>query len=339
MKELDVLEYVSEEEKSRLRRCPQPFWIEPMLATLTHNYFSSENWIFEPKLDGERCLTFCSKGEVRLMSRNRKCLNVPYPEVVKAFEEQQNEIIVDGEIVAFEGDVTKFSKLQERMHVSSEKEALVTGIDISYYLFDCVYVNGYDVTGLPLITRKHLLKEVLDFEDPLRFVSHRDTEGEKYYREACKKGWEGIMAKRKDSIYVHRRSTDWLKFKCVNQQEFVIGGYTDPHGERKGFGALLLGYYEDDRLSYAGKVGTGYDDETLKYISERLAPLKVDNPPFESEDLPSEEVHWVKPELMVEVGFTEWTNHGKLRHPRYIGLREDKEPRDVVREQPKEVSP
>ncbi|MGC1122692.1 MAG: non-homologous end-joining DNA ligase [Candidatus Methanofastidiosia archaeon] len=339
MKKINVLEHLSGEEKSKLKKSSLPSWIDPMLATLPHDYFSDENWIFERKLDGERCLAFCSEGEVRLMSRNKKRLNVHYPELADELSNQKNEVILDGEVVTFEGDVTSFSKLQERMRMTSKEEAQASDIDIFYYLFDITYVNGYDTTGLPLISRKTLLKEALDFEDPVRFLSHRDIEGEKYYKEACEKGWEGVIAKRKDSIYMHKRSTDWLKFKCVNQQEFVIVGYTVPHGERKGFGALLMGYYEDDRLAYAGKEGTGYDDETLRHISDKLAPLEVDNPPFESEDLPHKEVHWVKPELVVEVGFTEWTKHGKLRHLRYIGLREDKEPEDVMKEQPTEVSP
>jgi len=182
--------------------------------------------------------------------------------------------------------------------------------------------------------RKTLLKQVIYLEDPLRFSLHRDAQGEAYYGGACRKGWEGLIAKRVDSRYVSGRSKDWLKFKCLNQQEFVIVGYTDPQDERIGFGALLLGYYKGDKLKYAGKVGTGYDEEMLRRLHQRLAPLERETSPFADKDVPQRKVHWVTPELVVEVGFTEWTRGDKLRHPHFLGLRRDKEPGEVVREKP-----
>jgi ATP-dependent DNA ligase len=194
-------------------------------------------------------------------------------------------------------------------------------------------VDGYDVTQVGLRDRKSLLKRAFSFEDPLRWVPHRNTDGKAFFEEACQKGWEGIIAKQADSPYVHSRSKKWLKFKCVNRQEFVIGGYTDPQGERIGFGALLLGYYEGDDLIYAGKVGTGFDDQALRRLSDRLSSLQRDTPPFSEHDGPSGEAHWVKPKLVAQVGFEEWTEHGKLRQPRFQGLREDKEPEDVVKEE------
>jgi ATP-dependent DNA ligase len=166
----------------------------------------------------------------------------------------------------------------------------------------------------------------------LRLTEHRETEGEAYYREACEQHWEGIIAKNGDSAYASERSRQWLKFKCVNEQEFVIAGYTDPQGERIGFGALLAGYYERGKLKYAGKVGTGYDTGTLRRLGRQLASLQTGSKPFEADILPSSGVHWVKPKLVAQIGFTEWTGDGKLRHPRFLGLRDDKKPEEVTRE-------
>jgi DNA ligase D-like protein (predicted ligase) len=307
-----------------------------MLATLTERRFSEPDWIYERKLDGERCMTLRRGSSLRLLSRNSKELNETYPELADALSEQDAEsFAVDGEIVAFEGRVTSFSRLQQRMQISDPEEARRSGVKVYYYLFDLLYLGGYDTTGVPLRHRKALLRQALRFADPIRFTAHRNEDGEAYYREACRKGWEGIIAKRADSGYAHTRSRDWLKFKCVNQQEFVVGGYTDPQGERVGFGALLIGYYDEDELKYAGKVGTGYDDETLERLSDRLAAIERKTPAFGEEDLPRNGVHWVTPELVAEVGFTEWTDDGKLRHPRFLGLRRDKQARQVKREQAK----
>lgn len=332
----DLFDSLPEEARAKLKKTPQPDWINPMLARLTDDYFSDENWIFERKLDGERCIAYRQGDEVRLMSRNQKRINAQYPEVVEALRAQANtDFIIDGEVVAFDGDVTSFSRLQARMHIGSAEEARRTDVAIYYYAFDLMYVNGRDTQNVPLRHRKALLKRALQYDDPLRYEIHRNTEGEAFLKEACQKGWEGLIAKQAQAAYVHSRSNKWLKFKCVNQQEFVIGGYTEPHGERIGFGALLIGYYHGDDLRYAGKVGTGYDDDTLQRLHDRLQDLTRKSPPFAgSGDLPDKEVHWVTPKLVAEVGFTEWTQHDKLRHPRYLGLRRDKDPRDVVREEP-----
>ena len=167
----------------------------------------------------------------------------------------------------------------------------------------------------------------------VRFTSHRNEEGEAYHREACEKGWEGVIAKDARAPYVHSRSKKWLKLKCGHRQELVVGGFTEPEGERTGFGALLLGYYDGDDLLYAGKVGTGFDDDTLESLRERLDSLERDTPPYaEGEDLPRKGVHWVTPKLVAEIGFTEWTEDHRLRHPRFLGLRRDKEAEEVVRE-------
>ncbi len=306
-----------------------------MLATLTARRFSDPGWIFEPKWDGERCLAFRHGRAVELLSRNRRPLDAHYPELVDALAAQgADDFVVDGEIVAFEGTRTSFARLQRRMQISDPERARRAGVPVFFYLFDLLYVDGYDVTGLGVRARKSVLRRLLHFRDPLRLTPHRNTSGEAYWQEACRKGWEGVIAKRADSPYVSGRSSDWLKFKCVNEQEFVIGGYTDPKGSRIGFGALLVGYYRGDDLVFAGKVGTGFDDETLERLSGRLASMERGRPPFTVGRLPRAGVHWVRPELVCQVGFTEWTREGQLRHPRFMGLREDKGPREVVRERP-----
>jgi bifunctional non-homologous end joining protein LigD len=318
--------------QARLKKSPQPEWIHPMLATLTYRRFSDPNWLFELKFDGERCLAFRKGNSVRLFSRNQKLLNNTYPEIAEAIGSQElDDFVVDGEIVAFDGEVTSFSRLQHRMQINDPIAARLTGVDVFYYIFDVPYVAGYDATAVSLRHRKVILAGALSFDDPLRYTTHRDTEGVAAWQEACAKGWEGVIAKRADSPYVQRRSTDWLKFKCVNRQEFVIGGYTDPQGSRVGFGALLIGYYENGRLRYAGKVGTGYDTQTLIELGAQLRKLESKTSPF-AEPMKEKGAHWVRPQLVAEVGFTEWTADGKLRHPRFLGLRDDKPAHSVVRE-------
>jgi DNA ligase D-like protein (predicted ligase) len=331
-----AFENLEEEVEKKIQKKKQPEWIKPMLATLTDRRFSEEGWIFERKLDGERCIAFKNGNKVKLLSRNKKELNVQYPEILKAVKKQKlNNFIVDGEIVAFKGNVTSFSRLQKRMHVKDLEEAKKSKIAVYYYIFDLVYFNEFDITQVPLRYRKNLLRGGLSFKDPIRFVAHRNEEGESFFEEACKKGWEGIIAKEATSSYIQKRSKKWLKFKCINRQEFIIGGYTEPHGERIGFGALLLGYYEGDNLIYAGKVGTGFDDETLRKLSKKISSLERKTSPFTDFDLPGKEVHWVKVELVAQIGFEQWTDEGKLRQPRFQGLRDDKNPKDVVREKAK----
>ncbi len=218
------------------------------------------------------------------------------------------------------------------MKLTDPEEARKSRIAIYHYLFDLLFLDGYDITQLPLRDRKMSLRKALKFHGPLRFSVHRSGKGEKFYKKAFKAGLEGVIAKNADSEYVHSRSRDWLKFKCVNEQEVVIGGYTDPKGSRVGFGALLVGYYRRGKLKYAGMVGTGYDDKLLRDLRKKLRKIEKDDPPFSKDSLPKKNVQWVKPKLVGQVGFTEWTGDGKLRHPRFNGLRCDKKPKDVVRE-------
>jgi len=303
-----------------------------MLAVLTHQRFSDPGWIFERKLDGERCLAFRRGGRLRLLSRTRQLLNDTYPELVGALGPQVSDFIVDGEIVAFEGGRTSFERLQRRIQIRDPVAALSSGVRVFYYLFDVLHLDGYDTTALQQRDRKALLRNALSYGDPLRFLPHRNTEGEALYQDACRKSWEGLIAKRADAPYQHRRSADWLKFKCVNEQEFVIGGWTDPTGTRVGLGALLVGYYEDGELRYAGKVGTGYSRAVLEDLRSRLDRLERPEPPFTRDGLSRKGVHWVRPDLVAQIGFTEVTRDGKLRHPRFLGLRTDKRPREVVLE-------
>lgn len=311
-----------------------PKFVEPMLARLTYDYFSDPQWVYERKFDGERAIGCKDGSEVRLLSRNNKLLNSTYPELVDALSKlDANQIVVDGEIVAFEGKLTSFSKLQQRMQIKSSKRARDSGVNVFYYLFDIPYFEGYCLDHLPLRTRKLVLRNAIVYSDPLRFTPHRNEHGLAYLEEAQTKGWEGLIAKRADAPYQHGRSRDWLKFKCGNRQELVIGGFTEPRGSRVGLGALLLGYYEGKQLRYAGKVGTGFDTQTLISLREQLDAIRSPTRPF-IDDVDAKSTTWTKPEIVAEIGFTEWTHSGKLRHPRFVGLRYDKPAKKVVRELP-----
>jgi bifunctional non-homologous end joining protein LigD len=318
-----------------LRHRQQPDWIPPMLATLSDALPTQGKWIYEPKLDGVRGLVYVSDGKVRIYSRNRKPLNGAYPELVEALEPAvRGDAVLDGEIVAFDPDrgVTSFARLQQRMQLRDPVRARRSQVDIFLYLFDCLFYEGVDLTGLPVIDRKAVLRDVVWFDDPIRFTPHRSTGSAAMLEDACAKGAEGIIAKRADSRYVSARSTDWLKLKCVRQQEFVIGGYTAPQGARERLGALLVGYYDGKSLRYAGKVGTGYDRRTLEYLYQHLVPLHRSATPFVGGPSPAGDIQWVTPKLVAQVGFSEWTSAGLLRHPRFLGLRNDKAAKEVRRE-------
>lgn len=308
----------------------------PMLATLTDKYFSDPSWIYERKLDGERVIAFRDPGGVTLRSRTGHALDGTYPELMAALQAQATtDFIIDGEVVAFEGSRTSFERLQQRIGITNPDQAVASGVAVYYYVFDLMRLDGADVTKQPLRERKRLLRDAISFGGPLRFTTHRNTNGEAFLTEACSKGWEGLIAKRADAPYTHLRSKDWLKFKCVSEQEMVIGGFTDPAGSRRGFGALLIGYYDGrDTLRYAGKVGTGYNERTLAELRVSMDALVRDTQPFTGSPVREKGAHWIQPELVAQIGFTEWTRDGKLRHPRFLGLRRDKDPFDVIREVP-----
>jgi bifunctional non-homologous end joining protein LigD len=317
------------------RRRPLPAWIPPMLATLTEEFPGEGKWVYEPKLDGVRALIYAKGGAVEMYSRNRKPLNGAYPELVEALRPGvRGDAVLDGEVVAFdvERGITSFSRLQQRMQLRDPVRARRSQVEVHLYLFDCLYYEGVDLTGLPLLDRKTVLRDVVWFDDPIRFTPYKTSGGVAMLRAACEQGAEGIIAKRATSRYVSARSTDWLKLKCLRRQELVVGGYTAPQGSRERLGALLVGYYDGERLRYAGKVGTGYDRRTLDQLHRRLVPLNRVTSPFSEGPSPAGDVQWVTPRLVVEIGFSEWTSAGLLRHPRYLGLRDDKAAREVRRE-------
>jgi bifunctional non-homologous end joining protein LigD len=324
------------------KKIAQPAFIPPMLATLTDRYFSNKDWIYEHKFDGERCLAFKQHGKVQLLSRNNKSMNASYPELVAALTKQKEDnFIIDGEIISVDqSGNSDFELLQGRMHLLKDVEAKQKAVHITYCIFDLIYTDGYDIRQLPLLARKKMLKKLLSYNKTLSYTEHIVGDGIPYFKKACKLGWEGVIAKRADSQYVGKRSADWLKFKCIMKQELVIAGYTEPKGSRGYFGALLVGYYDaQGKLQYAGKVGTGYSEETLAMLGKKLQKLEIKKCPFTNYDETTTGVHWVKPVLVAEFQFAQWTKANKLRVGRYKGLRDDKNAKDVVKETPKAIGP
>jgi DNA ligase D-like protein (predicted ligase) len=305
-------------------------WFPPMLAKLVTVAPPGPGWLVERKLDGERCLTFRDGKAVKIMTRNRLSANDYYPDLLEALAAQPHRrFVVDGEVVAFDKAATSFSRLQARMHVSRPDAALISRVPVYYYLFDLLYLDGQDLRARPLLERKQLLKEEFVFSDPLRWTAHHKGSIDRRHREACAAGWEGVIAKQESSPYVSRRSEDWRKLKCLNSEEFVVGGYTDPRGARAGFGALMLGYYVDGDLVYVGKVGTGFSEATIQKVYKSLRSKDRQTPPFQRGDFEERGVHWVRPELVVQVGFAEITPDGRLRQPRFLGIRRDKTAKEV----------
>jgi bifunctional non-homologous end joining protein LigD len=283
-----------------------PEWVVPMAATLTQERFTGPEWLFERKYDGIRLLAFRKGSSVRLFSRNQLPQN--HPALAQAIGALPvDEVILDGEVDW-------------------------GGRNVAYHVFDILWLNGRDLMPLPLIERRAILRD-LALRSPLHAVA--EVTGAKPWEQACRQGWEGVIAKRRDSHYEQRRSPSWLKMKCEASQELVVGGFTDPQGTRPGLGALLLGYFEGEDLVFAGKVGTGFDTKQLLALRARLDRIEIAHSPFtKAVGLPRIRAHWVRPEIVVQVAFIEWTVHGKLRHARFLGIREDKTPRDVVRETP-----
>jgi bifunctional non-homologous end joining protein LigD len=279
-----------------------------MAATLTQERFVAPGWVFERKLDGIRLLAFKRGEGVRLLSRNRLSQNRSYPGIAAAVAALPVEdVILDGEATGVWG---------------------VQG-EVLYHLFDIPWLNGRDLTHLPLTARRESLEQ-LPLSRPLVLVERLADESP--WERACNEGWEGVIAKRNDAPYEHRRSRHWLKMKCEATQELVIGGFTEPKGSRTGLGALLVGYFEGEDFCFAGRVGTGFTAKLLTDLRARLDALEVPKPPFTNAiDLPRH-AHWVKPEIVVQVAFIEWTPNGKMRHPRLLGLRPDKSASEVVRE-------
>lgn len=318
---------------------PVPAWVDPQLATLTQDRFSDPSWIYERKLDGERCLSF-HDGDVRLLSRNAHDVTGTFPEVAAALATVADGCVLDGEIVAFEGDETRFERLQQRLGVVDPDARLVIDYPVVYYVFDVMFAEGADVRPLPELERKRVLRELVSDSASVTYTEHRTGDGVAFYHQACADGWEGLIAKNADAPYAAGRTRNWLKFKCLAGQELVIGGFTDPQRSRQGFGALLLGYYDaDGALTYAGKVGTGFDNQTLLRLRADLDQISRDTSPFQAGAPPRAGAHWVEPRLVAEIEFAEWTRDGLLRQPRFQGLRDDKAAAEVVRERPAPAGP
>lgn len=274
-----------------------------MAATLTQERFAFPEWSFERKFDGIRLIAYKRGRDVQLFSRNQKPQNLPG--IAKAIAAlPHRELILDGE--------------------------LTWHAPFTYHIFDIMWIDGHEVMSRPLEDRRALLAK-LCLTAPLRRVVELNDSSP--WERAQREGWEGVIAKRRGSVYEQRRSREWLKMKCEMAQEFVVGGFTDPQGKRVGLGALLVGYYDGDDFVFAGKIGTGFDNQLLLKLREQFDRIELKKSPFtRAVGLPRLRAHWVKPKVVVQVGFIEWTVHGKLRHPRLLGVRKDKNAREVVRE-------
>jgi bifunctional non-homologous end joining protein LigD len=299
-----------------------------MLATLTDAPFDDRNWVFEDKYDGFRMVAKIEGGKVTLYSRNGKIISGNYLEIAKAFEAVKGDAVIDGELVALDTKgVSHFQLLQNALRKKAK---------LQYCAFDLMFHNGEDLRGLPLLARKKRLRAILPRNNLIAFSRHRQTFGVKFFEEAGRQGLEGIMAKRADSRYVSGgRTTDWLKIKTSKRQEVIIAGFTAPKRTRPFFGALVLAVREKNGLRYIGHVGTGFSHKTLEELHGRLLKLKSAKSPFPASVKDEAVTTWVKPVLVAEVKFTEWTSSGEMRHPVYLGLRADKRAEDVVREREK----
>jgi bifunctional non-homologous end joining protein LigD len=299
----------------------RPGFVVPMAAVLTGERPAGPEWVFERKLDGIRCLAVKADRRTRLYSRNELSLNDRYAPLAAALDaDPADGFVIDGEAVAFVGGRDRFGGGD--------------GGELFYYVFDVLYAHGRDVRSLALEARRAVLEDVLRWRDPLRMTEQLSGDGAALLADACRGGWEGLIAKRVGTPYVSTRSRAWLKLKCTRSQELVIGGFTAPRGSRTDLGALLVGHFQGRRLRYAGKVGTGFTRATLRELSERLAPLVRETSPFEPGKGIPRVATWVEPELVAQIAFMEWTPDGRLRHPSFLGVRFDKPASEVVREQP-----
>lgn len=297
-----------------------------MLATLTDAAFDSSEWVFEIKWDGYRTIATVQDGEVHLESRNNLSFDEKFAPVAEALAGLKHDVVLDGEVVVLD-DHGRASFQLLQTYAKTQSGSIV------YYVFDVLWVDGRDVTELPLLDRKALLKDLLPENDVIRYSDHIDERGKAFYNAAEKQGLEGIMAKKADSTYaLGYRSKNWLKIKTHKRQEAVIAGYTEARGSRSHFGALILGMYKDDQLVYIGHTGTGFDRDLLNDLHKKLQPLRVAKSPFTEVPKTNQPATWVKPKLIAEVKFQEWTADGHMRQPVFIGLREDKSPKEVTKE-------
>jgi bifunctional non-homologous end joining protein LigD len=321
----------SKKPTSSIRKSSKlPEFFKPMLATLVDEPFTDPEWIFEPKLDGYRTLAFIDKSGVQLYSRNHISLNKKFYSIAKVLEQLPLQAVIDGEVVGMNEDgKIDFQALQ---NADRNPDQLI------YHVFDLTFLQGNDITHIPLIERKKLLKKAVENLKQVKYVEHV-KDGKKLFEHAKKSGTEGIIAKKADSFYrTDSRSEDWLKIKITHEQEVIICGYTEPQGSRHHFGSLLLGVYQDNILHYIGHTGTGFDEKTLEGLKTKLDKLKTDQLPFNHiPEVHKNGVTWIKPELVCEVKFASWTDDNQMRHAVFLGLREDKDAKEVIVETPESV--
>ena len=322
--------YPRPSELEGARPAPLPARVSPLLATLADKPFSDPEWVFEIKWDGVRALAWVEKGRVELRSRTGQVITEQYPELGVLPERLlAKQAIVDGEIVVLDergrGD---FERLQSRMHVSRPSAALRRQAPVTYYLFDILYCDGYDLREVALVDRKRFLRRLLDPRDPFRYSDHVEEQGKELFALAREQGLEGIVGKHARSPYVSRRSPYWVKFKVKQELDAVVGGWTEPRGGREFFGALLLGLYEGKKLRFVGSVGSGFTRKGQKAIYEQLKRIEVKSCPFAAVPETKERVYWTQPQLVAQVEYANWTREQRLRHPVFLGLREDLDPEE-----------
>jgi bifunctional non-homologous end joining protein LigD len=329
---------------SNLIKRPMPSTIHPMLATSVDKPFDGADWLFEIKWDGYRAVTFIENGKVRLVSRNQNELTQRFPELKDlAKSVKVKNAILDGEVVALDEEGrASFSLMQQRtgFHPGGHRATQKADVPVLYYAFDLLYLDGYDWRKVALEERKKKLASILVTGDALRYSDHYEKQGKALFEMARQKGLEGILAKKRDSIYQERRSSDWLKIKIRHRLEAVIGGYTEPEGSRAHFGSIVLGLYDkQSRLIHVGQAGSGFDQNSLDEVWKLLKKRETKKNPFHGDIEALRKVYWVKPELVAEIEYAEWTDGAgkgsgpKLRAPVFLGLRDDKDPKDCVLEQ------
>jgi bifunctional non-homologous end joining protein LigD len=305
-----------------------PAAIKPMLATLVDKPFSDPKWLFETKWDGVRAVCFIKGGQARFVSRNQLEMTGQYPELAGiAASVKADSVVLDGEIVALdEHGVSRFQLLQPRLGRKNAGEIgrLVSTTRLAYYVFDVLHLDGWDLTGCALTERKATLEKILKPSKNVLYSDHIIEAGQQLYEAIAKIPLEGIIAKRLDSIYIQKRSTDWLKIKTTLEQEVVVGGYTKPRNSRSYFGALVVGLYQDGDLHYVAHTGGGFNQKTLEYVYKQMQPLKTDRSPFLETPKTNEPVQWIKPKLVAQIKFSEWTADRRMRHPIFLGMRADK---------------
>jgi bifunctional non-homologous end joining protein LigD len=315
---------------SAARTTRMPAEIHPMLATLVDEPFSDPDWIFETKWDGFRSICFVHNSDARFVSRNQIEMTAQYPELAKIGKQiAAREAILDGEIVALDKDgLPRFQLLQNKLRIRSGSYAKASQATIVYFVFDLLYVDGQDLRNCSVVERKAALAKILRPAGFVKLSEHVEGEGKAFFREIEKFHLEGMIAKRAESRYLPRRSTDWLKVKTIMRAEVVVAGYTQPRGTRSHFGSLVCGLYRGDELRYVAHIGGGFNERLLTSIHKLMQPLRVDQSPFVKSPKPNEPVQWIKPKLVAEVKFSEWTADNRLRQPIFVGLREDKDPKD-----------